>query len=272
LKKKFAYWGLIDPLQLPGADLSAEITASPNPVLSGGTTAYTITVRNNVDHDTEPFQPSDDDLPAANVSLLTAVPAGTSFQSLTTPDGWTCNTPAVGTSGQVQCTKPTLAPGVAAQFVLTVALDCATSNGVQIANGATVSSTTADPNLTPNNTASVVVAVSNPAPVIANLAVDRSLLSPPNHKMVEVKLNYSIEDNCDTNLVPVITISSNQPPNGAGDGNTPVDWEVVDAHHVRLRAERSPHDSGTRIYTILVTVTDSSGGSSSSSVNVVVPR
>jgi endo-1,4-beta-xylanase len=272
LKKKFAYWGLIDPLQLPGADLSAEITASPNPVLSGGTTAYTITVRNNVDHDTEPFQPSDDDLPAANVSLLTAVPAGTSFQSLTTPNGWTCNTPAVGTSGQVQCTISSLAPGLAAQFVLTVALDCATSNGTQIANAASVSSTTADPNLAPNNTTSVIVEVSNPAPVISNLAVDQPVLSPPNHKMVDVELSYTIADNCDANLVPVITISSNQPQNGPGDGNTPVDWEVVDAHHVRLRAERSPHDPGTRIYTILLTVTDSSGGSSSSSVKVIVPR
>jgi endo-1,4-beta-xylanase len=210
LQKKFAYWGLVDPLQLPGADLSAAITASPNPVLSGHTTSYTITVRNNADNDTLPFQPSDDDLPATNVLLSTAVPGGTSFQSLTMPAGWTCQKPAVGSSGQVQCTIPSLAAGVAAQFVLTVAVECATGNGVQIANEATVSSTTADPNLAPNNTASVTVDVSNPAPVISNLAVDRSVLHPPNHKMVDITLSYTIDDNCDPNLVPVITISSNQ--------------------------------------------------------------
>jgi Beta-1,4-xylanase len=272
LQKKFAYWGLVDPLQLPGADLSAAITASPNPVLSGHTTTYTITVRNNADNDTLPFQPSDDDLPATNVSLSTAVPGGTGFQSLTMPDGWTCQKPAVGASGQVQCTIPSLAAGVAAEFVLTVEVECATGNGVQIANEATVSSTTADPNLAPNNKASVTVDVSNPAPVISNLTVDRPVLSPPNHEMVDITLNYTIEDNCDPNLVPVITISSNQPQNGIGDGDTPVDWEVVDAKHVRLRAERSPHDPGGRIYTIVLTVTDSAGGSSSSSVNVVVPR
>ena len=272
LQKKFAYWGLVDPLQLPGADLSAAITASPNPVLSGHTTTYTITVRNNADNDTLPFQPSDDDLPATNVSLSTAVPGGTSFQSLTMPDGWTCQKPAVGASGQVQCTIPSLAAGVAAEFVLTVEVECAIGNGVQIANEATVSSTTADPNLAPNNTASVTVDVSNPAPVISNLTVDRPVLWPPNHQMVDITLSYTIEDNCDPNLVPLITISSNQPQNGTGDGDTPVDWEVVDAKHVRLRAERSPRDPGGRIYTIVLTVTDSAGGRSSSSVNVVVPR
>jgi endo-1,4-beta-xylanase len=272
LKKKFAYWGLVDPLQLPGADLSAAITANPNPVLGGHTTTYTITVRNNADNDTLPFQPSDDDLPAVNVSLVSAVPPGTVFQSLTTPDGWTCTKPAIGEAGQVQCTTPSLAPGSSAELLLTVQVDCETSNGVQITNGATVSSTTADPNLAPNNTASVTVDVSNPAPVISNLAVDRSVLHPPNHEMVDITLSYTIEDNCDANLVPLITISSNQPQNGTGDGNTPVDWEVVDAKHVRLRAERSPHDPGGRIYTIVLTVTDSSGTSGSSSVNVVVPR
>jgi hypothetical protein len=90
--------------------------------------------------------------------------------------------------------------------------------------------------------------------------------------MVDITLSYEIEDNCDANLTPLISITSNQPQNGTGDGDTDVDWEVVDSHHVRLRAERSPHDPGGRIYTILLTVTDSSGASSSRSVNVVVPR
>src|SRR5829696_2456037 len=35
LKKKLAYWGVVDPLQLPGADVSTDITAQPDPVLSG---------------------------------------------------------------------------------------------------------------------------------------------------------------------------------------------------------------------------------------------
>jgi hypothetical protein len=90
--------------------------------------------------------------------------------------------------------------------------------------------------------------------------------------MVDVTLNYSIEDNCDVNLTPVITITSDQPQNGTGDGDTDIDWEVIDAHHVRLRAERAPTSPAGRTYTITVTVTDSAGASSSSSVKVIVPR
>ena len=58
---------------------------------------------------------------------------------------------------------------------------------------------------------------------------------------------------------------------GTGDGDTSPDWELIDAHHVLLRAERSGNGSG-RIYTITLTVTDSAGSSSSSSVIVRVPH
>ena len=272
LKKKFAYWGLIDPLQLPGADLSTEIASASTSVVSGQNVVYTITVRNNADNDQAPFLPTDDDLPAQNVALVTSVPSGTSFQSLTTPNGWSCNKPAAGQSGAIECSVSSLAAGASAVFTLTVAVDCPTSDGSQIANAATVSSTTADPNLAANNSASVSVNISNPAPVISGLAVDQPVLGSPNHQMVDVALSYSIEDNCDVNLTPVITITSDQPQNGTGDGDTDIDWEVIDAHHVRLRAERAPTNATGRTYTITVTVTDSGGGSSSSSVKVIVPR
>ena len=271
LQKKFAYWGLIDPLQLPGADLSTQVTAEPT-VISGEPVTFTYRVTNNPDNDTFPYQPSDDDLAAANVTFVTAVPAGTLLQSLSAPDGWSCTKPEVGDSGVIQCTTSTLPAGATAEFVLTAEVVCGTTDGTEITNSASVSSTTADPNLAANNSANVTVEVSNPPPMIANLAVDKPVLTPPAHQMVDVNLSYTITDNCDSNLVPVITISSNQPQNGLGDGDTPVDWEVVDAHHVRLRAERSPIEPGGRIYTILLTVTDSAGGTSTSSVTVVVPR
>src|SRR5215204_4699859 len=118
LRKKLAYWGVVDPLQLPGADISASITAQPDPVPSGHALTYQITVRNNADNDTQAYQPSDDDLPAANVTLVSAVPAGTTFQSLTAPSGWTCSKPGVGASGPVQCAADSLAAGASAQFTL----------------------------------------------------------------------------------------------------------------------------------------------------------
>jgi endo-1,4-beta-xylanase len=271
LKKKFAYWGVIDPLQLPGADLSTTVIADSNTVVSGNDLSYTITVKNNQDNDLEAFLPTDDDLPAANVSLTDAIPAGTVFKSLSAPAGWSCATPAVGSVGSVNCTTASLSAGASAQFNLMVTVACPTPDATEIVNSATAASTTRDPNTSPNNSASVFVGVSNPPPVISGLSVDNPVLWPPNHKMVPVTLSYNISDNCDTGLVPTITISSNEPVDGTGDGDTSSDWQVIDAHRILLRAERSGNGSG-RIYTITVTVTDSAGSSSSSSVIVRVPH
>jgi endo-1,4-beta-xylanase len=68
LKKKHAYWGVIDPLQLPGADLVVSLDAASPSVSAGQTLGYALGVRNDGDEDTQPFQPADDDLPAANRS------------------------------------------------------------------------------------------------------------------------------------------------------------------------------------------------------------
>ncbi|HEV2664468.1 MAG TPA: endo-1,4-beta-xylanase, partial [Blastocatellia bacterium] len=172
LKKKIAYWGVMDPLQLPGADLSTSVVASSNNVVSGSDLSYAITVTNNRDNDPEAFLPTDDDLPAANVSLTDSIPAGTVFKSLSAPSGWSCTTPAAGGVGQVNCTVASLAAGASAQFNLTVTVVCPTPNNTGIANSATAASITRDPNTAPNNTASVNVLVSNPPPVISGLSVD----------------------------------------------------------------------------------------------------
>jgi endo-1,4-beta-xylanase len=271
LKKKFAYWGVIDPLQLPGADLSTSVSAGSSAPLSGSDLSYTITVRNNQDNDLEDFLPDDDDLPAASVSLTDAIPAGTVFKSLSAPAGWSCTTPAPGAAGQVNCTIASLSPGASAQFNLTVTVICATSNNAEIVNTASVASITRDPNTAPNNTASVNVRVSNPPPALSGISVDKTLLGPPNHRMVPITLWYTTSDNCDTGLVKSVTIMSNEPVNGTGDGDTAPDWVVNDPHHILLRAERAGNGLG-RIYTITVTVTDSAGSSSSRSTIVRVPH
>jgi len=176
-KKKLAYWAVVDPLQLPGADLSTTMTAAPMTVPAGQAVAYTITVKNNADTDTASFKPTDDDLPAANVSLTTAVPAHTVLQSLTVPAGWNCSQPAVGGSGPVQCTNPLLPVGATATFTLTALLaDCSTQDGLGITASANVTSATSDPNPAANNAASVSVQVSNPPPVItANGSLDMTV-------------------------------------------------------------------------------------------------
>ena len=167
LQAKPAYWALVDPLQLPGANLTVTMTAAPNITQAGQATTYTITVTNVSDQD-QSFDPPGDDLPAADVSLTTETPPHTAFQSLTVPSGWSCTTPAVDTSGPITCTIASLATAASGQFALVVALnDCSTQDGSSIIASANVTSTTPNPNPTPNTTASTSNQVSNPPPVIS---------------------------------------------------------------------------------------------------------
>jgi len=92
-------------------------------------------------------------------------------------------------------------------------------------------------------------------PTITGLTPSKRILAPPNHKMVLITLDYTVSDNCLSDPNVTIHITSNEPVNGTGDGDTDPDWEVIDDHHIKLRAERSAQGAG-RIYTITVTVND----------------
>lgn len=259
LQHKLAYTGIVNPLALPGANLVTTITPSSSTVLSGSNFSYVITVQNNGPND------------AASLTFTDNVPTATTFQSLVAPSGWTCSAPAVGGSGTVSCTAPALTNGSSAQFTLTVNVICATPNGTVVGDTATAASTTLNPNPTPQNSASVNITVSDPPPVISGLSVSSPVLWPPNHQMVGEVLSYGVHATCDLNPQLSISVASNQPINGTGDGDTSPDWVVVDSHDVQLRAERAGTASTGRVYTVTVTATDSAGSTSSSSVNVNVP-
>jgi hypothetical protein len=90
--------------------------------------------------------------------------------------------------------------------------------------------------------------------------------------MVPVTVAVSVSDICDTTPTCTITsVSSNEPVNGLGDGDTAPDWVITGGLSVNLRAERSGTGSG-RLYTIAVTCTDDSGNSSTGTVGVTVPH
>ncbi|HSE98588.1 MAG TPA: hypothetical protein VLD57_10015, partial [Blastocatellia bacterium] len=104
---------------------------------------------------------------------------------------------------------------------------------------------------------------------ITNVSVDRPSLWPVNHKLIDVRVNYTVANNCGP-FTCTLSVTSNEPIDGTGDGDTAPDWEVIDEHRVRLRAERAGTGEG-RIYTITITCTDQNGNSSTSTVTVSVP-
>jgi len=108
--------------------------------------------------------------------------------------------------------------------------------------------------------------------VISSVSANPSTLWPPNHKMVPVSMSVAVTDICDAAPVcRIISVSSNEPVNGLGDGDTSPDWEITGNLAVNLRAERSGKGNG-RVYTNTVACTDASGNSSTKTVAVTVPH
>jgi subtilisin-like proprotein convertase family protein len=108
-------------------------------------------------------------------------------------------------------------------------------------------------------------------PVITGAAVSPTSLWPPDHRLVPVTVSYSASDNCTAPgaIVCGLSVTSNEPTNGLGDGDAAPDWIVVDNHKVKLRAERSGTGTG-RVYTVKITCTDAAGKSATQNVTVSV--
>jgi hypothetical protein len=118
-------------------------------------------------------------------------------------------------------------------------------------------------------TATQTVTVNPPPLVFAATSVDPSFLWPPNHKMVDVTVDYAVTGGCGPAVCTITGITSSEPVNGLGDGTTSADWAIVDAHHVRLRAERTGTDANPRIYTITISCT-ANGSTTTKAVTVAV--
>jgi RHS repeat-associated protein len=125
------------------------------------------------------------------------------------------------------------------------------------------------------NTASAaqtVAVIDNTPPTISKLTATPNVLWPPNHKMVPVTVAAIASDNCGpAPTTKIISVSSNEPVNGLGDGDKEPDWEVTGNLTLNLRAERSGTGNG-RTYTITVQATDASGNNSTKTVTVSVPK
>jgi len=130
--------------------LSVAKVTSQHSYVPGGTIAYTITVGN-----TGPDA-------ASNVTLVDALPAGTTFASLIAPAGFSCTTPAAGSNGTISCSAGSVA-ATTNTFALKVNV-AATASGL-IANSASVTSSSTDPNGA--NNAAVATVAAAPAVAVA---------------------------------------------------------------------------------------------------------
>ena len=117
----------------------------------------------------------------------------------------------------------------------------------------------------------VVTVIDTAAPTITNIAATPNVLRQANHQMVPVSINPAVFD-CDSQVVcRIISLASNEPVEGLGDGDTSPDWVITGNLTVDIRAERSAHGTG-RLYTVTIECRDSSGNASTKTVAVNVPR
>ncbi|HKV41110.1 MAG TPA: endo-1,4-beta-xylanase, partial [Blastocatellia bacterium] len=203
LQHKLAYTAILDPSNLPGADVAAVSTVGSNTVLSGNDIPYTLNV-SDITHD-----------PASGVTLTVPLPANTVFESLAAPGDWSTTTPPAGSGGTVICSVPTLAAGASATFTLVLRVNCDVPDGTTITTASTVTAMTPDP-WTPNNSASSAVIVSNPAPSItapSNLTLQCVGQVPPANPSDAI-----VSDNCGTPAVSVKDSSNG----GAGSPASPL--------------------------------------------------
>ncbi len=120
------------------------------------------------------------------------------------------------------------------------------------------------------------VEVIDVTPPDIDVELNRYVLWPPNHKMVDIYATITVEDNCDPAPTFVLTsVSSNEPDNGYGDGNTEGDIQGAEIGmpdvEFQLRSERAGGGDG-RIYTIVYTAMDESGNTADFTAEVRVPH
>lgn len=150
------------------------------------------------------------------------------------------------------------------------AIDCVPASGTFFAFGPTTvlcSSVDTRGNSTDGSFDVIVQDTTAPEITIAN--VTPASLWPPNHKMVPVTVTAEATDAVDPSpSIRIVSVSSNQPVNGTGDGDAAPDWVITGPLTLELRAERA--GSSERVYTITLAATDLHGNVGTATVTVRV--
>jgi hypothetical protein len=123
----------------------------------------------------------------------------------------------------------------------------------------------------------VIVTVEDTTPpVIESIEIPMACVWPPNHKYARFELGTDIlveaTDLCDHELdVRIVEVTSNQPDNGKGDGNT-VDDVLYGEGGTCVRAERAGKGKNGRTYNVLIEVADDSGNTTWGNAYIRVPH
>lgn len=105
---------------------------------------------------------------------------------------------------------------------------------------------------------------------VAHATANPSTLWPPNHQMVPVEVTVVATEACGpTPNCRIVSVESDEPTDGTGDGDTEPDWESTGRFTLNLRAERSGAGDGRR-YVITTQCTDTAGLGSTREVIVTV--
>lgn len=122
----------------------------------------------------------------------------------------------------------------------------------------------------------VTITIEDTTPPVVMVHVNPNVLWPPNHKMRDIEVRLAIDEACDPEpTVELVSVTSNEPANDIGDGNTEPDImgaEIgTEDYSFQLRAERQGPGTG-RIYTVVYRVTDASGNVGEGEATITVPH
>jgi hypothetical protein len=122
------------------------------------------------------------------------------------------------------------------------------------------------------------VTVYDVEPPVITVSDKRTSNWPPNHKPFELSIDdyiLSVTDNCpgvSEDDIIIDQVSSDEPRNGKGDGNTSNDIIVGDdCRIVKLLAERQGSGNG-RVYTVYLAVADAHGNIGTAEIKAEVPH
>ena len=151
--------GACSSLAVSSVDLGITVTGPNNPLDPCSSAAYVFAVTN-----------AGPDA-AIDATASFPVPANTSFQSLASPAGWTCTTPAFGaTTGTASCTNPLFASGGSVSFTMTVEVSCTAAAGTVLSITGSVSTTSTD-TYAPNNTTAMSNVLGSPLFVLSRASL-----------------------------------------------------------------------------------------------------